>query len=344
MDQSSEMLSTGSPPRDSAAATDATAPTDARGLLPLDGYFERRDFSTLWTMCGALVGAFVLFQLIITPLALSALLAMRGVGLEALAADPGAIVAAHANLFLVANTIGQVLGLCLPAWWLARMHTRRALAFLRVRRVDRSFVLPAAGAFIALLPVVQWLSVANDAIPLPEFIREFEDSQMELIRQILHVDTNLAFQLGVLALTPALCEEIFFRGYVQRQAERGLGVAGGILFSGIVFGLYHLRFSQVLPLAALGVFMAYLTWRTGSIWPAALAHFANNALAVAAGAYVARRPGLEIEDIEQIGLPWYLIFLGAFLFILCILVMERAAAERGGNTSVPETLPGFLRE
>lgn len=334
------MLSPGSAPR-ASVATDAT---DVREFAPLDGYFERRGFSTLWTMCAALIGVFVLFQLIVTPLALSALLIMQGVGIEALAADPARLAAEHANLFLVANTIGQALGLCLPAWWLARMHTRRPLAFLRVRRMDMSFALPAAVAFIALLPVVQWLSVANGALPLPEFIREFEASQMELIRQVLDVDTNLAFQLGVLALTPALCEEVFFRGYVQRQAERGLGVAGGVLFSGIVFGLYHLRFSQVLPLAALGAFMAYLTWRTGSIWPAVFVHFANNAVAVAVGAYVARRPELEIDDIEQIGLPWYLIFLGAFLFILCILAIERNAAQRSEDTVAPETLPGFLRE
>ncbi len=341
MDESSEMLSPDSAPRESGAA--GAAP-DASGLVPLDGYFERRGFSPLWTTCAALIGAFILFQMIITPLALAALLAMQGVGLEALRVDPALLAAEHANLFLVANTIGQALGLCLPAWWLARMHTHRPVAFLRVRRMDLSFALPAAAAFMALLPVVQWLSMANGALPLPEFIREFEASQMELIRQVLHVDTNLAFQVGVLALTPALCEELFFRGYVQRQAERGLGVAGGVLFSGIVFSLYHLRFSQVLPLAALGVFMAYLTWRTGSIWPAVFVHFANNAVAVAMGAYVARRPELEIMDIEQIAVPWYLILLGAFLFILCVLAIERNAAQRGGHAVVPETLPGFLRE
>ncbi len=350
MDESSEMFSPDSAPRESGAATgakdatDATGATDLSGFVPLDGYFERRGFSALWTAFAALIGGFVLFQLIITPLALSALMVMQGVGLEALAADPAQVVAEHANLFLVANTIGQALGLCLPAWWLARMHTHRPLAFLRVRRMDWSFALPAAVAFVALLPVVQWLTVVNEALPLPEFIRAFEDAQLELIQQVLHVDTNLAFQLGVLALTPALCEELFFRGYVQRQAERGLGSAGGVLFSGVVFALYHLRFSQALPLAALGVFMAYLVWRTGSIWPAVGVHFANNALAVAMGAYVARHPALEITDIEEIAVPWYLAGMGAFLCILCVLAIERRAAAGGGNPTVPETLPGFLRE
>ncbi len=317
---------------------------DAPRPIPLDGLFERRGFSPLWTTFAALILAFILFQLIITPFAVVVLLLLKGVSADALLTDPSMLVEQHAGILLTANTIGQVLGLCLPAWWLARMHTHRPLAFLRVRRLDTSFMAPALAALIALLPVVQWLGAVNGALPLPEAIREFEASQMELIRQVLHVDANIAFHLVVLALTPALCEELLFRGYVQRQAERGLGAVGGILFSGIIFALYHLRFSQVLPLAALGVFMAYLVWRTGSIWPAVAVHFANNAVAVVMGAYVARHPEHEITDIEHITIPWYLVVLGGCLFVLFVLAIERKAQRRADNTLAAETLPGFRRE
>ena len=337
MHESPEMLAPDAPRRGPGIPPDAPAP------VPLDGYFERRGFSPMWTTCAVLIGAFVLFQVIVTPLALAALLVMQGIGMEAMSGDMSRLVAEHADIVLLANTIGQALGLCLPAWWLARMHSRRPLAFLRVRRFDPSFVLPASAAFIALLPVAQWLSAANGAIPLPEFIREFEATQMELIRQALRFDASLTFQLTVLALTPALCEEALFRGYVQRQAERSLGALGGVLFSGVVFAMYHLRFSQVLPLAALGAFMAYLVWRTGSIWPAVGVHFANNAVAVAMGAYAARRPELDVADLEQISVPWYLVVSGAFLFVFCIWAIERRASARGG-AAVSETLPGFLRE
>lgn len=331
------------PSPDMSNGEPAPAP-GARRPIPLDGLFERRGYSPLWTTFAALILAFILFQLIVTPLAVVALLLIKGVSTDALLTDPSMLVEQHAGVLLTANTIGQVLGLCLPAWWLARMHTRRPLAFLRVRRLDTSFIAPSLAALIALLPVVQWLGAVNGALPLPEAIREFEASQMELIRQVLHVDANIAFHLIVLALTPAFCEELLFRGYVQRQAERGLGIVGGIFFSGIIFALYHMRFSQVLPLAALGVFMAYLVWRTGSIWPAIAVHFANNAVAVVMGAYIARRPEHEITDIEHISIPWYLVLCGAFLFILCVLAIERVAQRQAGNSSVSETLPGFRRE
>ena len=338
MDESRQHLFPDTSSGESGAAPDAPRP------IPLDGWFERRAFSPLWTTFAALIAAFILFQVIISPLAVVVLLLLKGVSPDALLADPSMLIEQHAGALLTANTIGQVLGLCLPAWWLARMHTRRPLAFLRVRRLDVSFIVPALAALIALMPVVQWLGAVNGAIPLPEVIREFEASQMELIRQVLHVDTNIAFQLIVLALTPALCEELLFRGYVQRQAERSLGAVGGILFSGIVFAIYHLRFSQILPLAALGVFMAYLVWRTGSIWPAIAVHFTNNAVAVAVGAYVTRHPEHEISDIEHINVPWYLVLLGAGLFILFVLAIERGAPRRAGDVLVSETPPGFRRE
>lgn len=338
MDESAQDISPDVPQQEPDAAPDARRP------IPLDGLFERRGFSPLWTTFAALILAFILFQLIITPLAVVVLLLIEGISTDALLTDPSMLVEQHAGILLTANTIGQVLGLCLPAWWLARMHTRRPLAFLRVRRLDTSFMAPALAALVALLPVVQWLGAVNGALPLPEAIREFEASQMELIRQVLHADANIAFYLIVLALTPAFCEELLFRGYVQRQAERGLGAVGGILFSGIVFALYHLRFSQVLPLAALGVFMAYLVWRTGSIWPAIAVHFANNAVAVVMGAYIARHPEHEITDIEHINMPWYLVVLGGCLFVLFVLAIERRAQRQAGNAPVSETLPGFRRE
>ena len=338
MDESPRHLS----PDVSQGEPDATP--GARRPIPLDGLFERRGFSPLWTSFAALVLAFILFQMIVSPLAVVVLLLIEGVSTDALLTDPSMLIEQHAGILLTANTIGQVLGLCLPAWWLARMHTHRPLAFLRVRRLDTSFMVPALAALIALLPVVQWLGAVNGALPLPEAIREFEASQMELIRQVLHVDANIAFHLVVLALTPAFCEELLFRGYVQRQAERGLGAVGGILFSGIVFALYHLRFSQVLPLAALGVFMAYLVWRTGSIWPAIAVHFANNAVAVAMGAWIARHPEHEITDIEHISMPWYLVVPGACLFVLFVLAIERRAQRQTGTAPVFETLPRFRRE
>lgn len=303
-------------------------PWDRLGWVGLTGWLERQAVPPSVMAFVALITAFILFQVVISPVATVLLLMAEGVDPVALLGNLDAIIEDHAVSLLSANTVGQILGLALPAYVLARMHTDRAGAFLRVRSVDGIFVGLAVVALIVITPAVQWLGAVNEQLPLPDIIRRFEQSQIELIERVLSVDTSFLFNIAVLALTPAVCEELLFRGYVQRQAERGMGVMGGILFSGIVFGAYHLRFSQILPLCVLGIFLAYLVWRTGSLWPAIVVHFANNALAVAIGAYISQRPELDLADIEQMDVPWYLLILGVIIFAAVIVSMERIAAQR----------------
>ncbi len=314
-------------PSDSSDA-DLADPWDRTGRIRLSGWLERQAFPPTMMAVVALVAAFILFQIVVSPVATVLLLMAKGVDPAQLLGDVEAIVADHAVSLLTANTIGQILGLAIPAYLLARLHADRPLAFLRIRSADAVFVGLAFAGLIAITPAVQWLGVFNEQLPLPDVIRRFEQSQIELIERVLSIDTSVLFNLLVLALTPALCEEVLFRGYVQRQAERGMGVTGGILFSGIVFGLYHLRFSQILPLCLLGLFLAYLVWRTGSLWPAIVVHFANNALAVLIGAYISQRPELGVSDIEQMDVPWYLLMLGLSIFALVIVGIERTAARR----------------
>ncbi len=303
-------------------------PWDRSGTIRLNGWLERQAVAPTVMAVVALLGAFILFQVVISPMATVALLMVQGVDPAELLGDLDTIIEQHAASILTANTIGQVFGLALPAYLLARLHTDRPGAFLRVRRTDGVFIVLAVIGVAAVSPAIQWLGMVNEQLPLPDLIRRFEQSQIELIERVLSVDTGLLFNLSVLALTPAICEELLFRGYVQRQAERGMGVTGGILFSGIIFGVYHLRFSQVLPLCVLGIFLAYLVWRTGSLWPAVFVHFVNNAMAVALGAYISQRPELDLADIEQMNIPWYFLMLSVGLFVLVIISIERTAGQR----------------
>jgi len=302
-------------------------PWDRQGRIPLNGWFERQAFPPALMAFAALMAAFVLFQIVISPIATVLLLMAQGVDPGQLLGELESMIDEHAASLLTANTIGQILGLGVPAYLLARLHTDRAGAFLRIRPAHGAFLVLALVALVALTPAVQWLGVVNERLPLPESLRRIEQSQTELIERMLSVDTGFLFNLLVLALTPAICEELLFRGYVQRQAERGMGVLGGILFSGVIFGAYHLRLSQILPLSVLGIFLAYLVWRTGSLWPAVVVHFANNALAVALGAYISQRPELDLVDIEQMDIPWYVLMLGLSIFAAAIVGMERTATR-----------------
>jgi len=117
----------------------------------------------------------------------------------------------------------------------------------------------------------------------------------------------------LLAVTPALCEEIVFRG-VLLGGTRTLEPRRMIVLNGVVFGAFHLSFETVirfLPTAALGALIAWAVWRTGSLWVGALMHFLNNGSIVAITSTPALRESLSDPDAPP---PLWLIPLGAALF------------------------------
>jgi membrane protease YdiL (CAAX protease family) len=86
--------------------------------------------------------------------------------------------------------------------------------------------------------------------------------------------------LVAVALLPALCEELAFRGGLQSALLGRRSPARAVGGSALVFAAFHLdpvRFPAVL---LLGLAFGWLTWRTGSIWPAVLAHAVNNGVGV----------------------------------------------------------------
>jgi membrane protease YdiL (CAAX protease family) len=82
-------------------------------------------------------------------------------------------------------------------------------------------------------------------------------------------------------LLPAIAEESAFRGYLQSTFEQWSWPAAAILATTALFGLFHHDSYGVPTYLAMGIFLGSLALRTGSIWPGAAAHGANNILAVA---------------------------------------------------------------
>ena len=88
----------------------------------------------------------------------------------------------------------------------------------------------------------------------------------------------LAIVYGV-GLAPIL-EEIVFRGFALPPLVRALGPVPAIAIDALAFGLLHLDDPvAVPPLALLGATLAWLRWRTGSLWPSFVLHFTNNLIA-----------------------------------------------------------------
>lgn len=95
------------------------------------------------------------------------------------------------------------------------------------------------------------------------------------------LDSPVGFATGILvaAVGPGICEEAMFRGAIQGLLERK-GKWFAVVMTAALFGLLHVMLGLAIPAALMGFFYGWVVMRTGSIVPAMLAHFANNAAAL----------------------------------------------------------------
>jgi len=100
--------------------------------------------------------------------------------------------------------------------------------------------------------------------------------------QYMQILDGVSFVQGLLlmALLPAVCEEIMFRGYMFTAFKNRMSLAKAIIIVSLLFGVSHMSMIKILPTAVLGAVLAYTIHKSESIVTSALIHFANNALAV----------------------------------------------------------------
>lgn len=289
--------------------------------IQLAGVLERQRFHPLLMAVLTFVGGFVIYQLVGSIVMVLA--ALRSTGGEIDMERVLEAVQSDAFALFGGNAIGQAAGFLLFVVFITWLHTPQVASYLRVRRFDWGQFALAGVGLVLLLPFVSWLGAVNASLPLPESLRAWDEQQAALIEQVLGADLNVFYVLLVVALTPAICEEVMFRGYLQRQVERRLGVVWSIVLVGLVFGLFHLRPTQVLPLATLGFYLGFSVWVTGSLWTGVLVHLLNNGLAVIVTDYAKRSPDLDPVALESLSVPWYLAILSALAGAGVVLLLLR---------------------
>ncbi|MFK8114944.1 MAG: CPBP family glutamic-type intramembrane protease [Rubripirellula sp.] len=98
-----------------------------------------------------------------------------------------------------------------------------------------------------------------------------------------HGQSGFLFPLAMMiGLTPAICEELLFRGYIQTRLTKSFAPMAGIILSSFLFAAFHMDFVHVVAVFPLGLFLGWISWRSGSLFPAMMAHFVNNVISVVA--------------------------------------------------------------
>ena len=289
-----------------------------------------------------LIGIMILY-----PLAGALLFSLIGdfshVGMTAMHPDKSML-----SLFRLIQSVGQIITLALPVLLLAAWHTGKknpfspeSLAFLGIRRgVDFGAVAVAVSGIFLLQPLLYTVTSLQDLYLWPalgqagaEVVhqREVMDSFIKELALVRSFPEFLSVSF-VFVLTPAVCEELFFRGYIQQNYTRAMSTGGAVFLTGFVFAFFHLSAANLLPLALLGWYIGYIYSKTGNIAVPFFVHLANNLAALLlllfSGKYDVMS-GSHPEYLVNTPLWWFFVAGSSFLFVKVFLHFSTASFHEG---------------
>ena len=148
---------------------------------------------------------------------------------------------------------------------------------------NRQTLLLAIAIMLLINPFIAFIYEWNMSFNIPDWMLVFDDNAEKITKYFLKMNTlgDLFFNLLVIAIIPAIGEELLFRGYLQQKMTQWLGKPHvAIIITAILFSAIHMQFQGFLPRFALGLVLGYLFYWSGSLWLPIIAHLLNNAMAV----------------------------------------------------------------
>lgn len=203
---------------------------------------------------------------------------------------------ADVNAVRLLTVGGQILFILLPSLLLAKFVYPDITSALRVKLPSRKEIIIFVGGLVLITPLLQsflyiqnfiFIKLAESSAMINSF-RNFIDEIDKMVQSTYGslLEANSVFEASfiifVVAVVPAVCEETFFRGFVQKSFEYKFKPVWSILLTALFFGVYHFNPYGLFALVALGVYFGFAAYMSNSIVIPMVLHFINNFFAVTA--------------------------------------------------------------
>jgi membrane protease YdiL (CAAX protease family) len=195
------------------------------------------------------------------------------------------------NAFKFLQLFQSIALFVVPSFILGKIFAGNSIEYLKLDKApDKTRWALASIIILTAIPVINWIAELNSMIKLPDFmsgIQQYIDTTSKAYQTAMDAFMNisnlkgLAINLLVVALVPAIGEELLFRGILQRIFINWTrNIHWGIVIAAFIFSAFHFEFYGFFSRWLLGIMFGYMLVWTGSLWVPILAHFINNALAV----------------------------------------------------------------
>jgi membrane protease YdiL (CAAX protease family) len=243
----------------------------------------------------------------------------------------------------------------LPSLMLAYLCAQAPVSWLQLdRKVDRKVFLWAVGIMLVALPAINMLAQWNQQMVLPDWLSGVEEwmkskeAEAEwLTKQFMSATTvsALLVNLFLMAVLPALSEEITFRGVLQRLLNSQHSTFNirhstltshlSIWLTAIIFSAIHMQFYGFVPRMLMGALFGYMLVWTGSLWVPMLMHFVNNGMAVLLY-FMANRAHWDIDKVDAIGTgnTLWLGIVSLVLTVVGIYAFRRSTTMRSASSRI----------
>jgi len=238
---------------------------------------------------------------------------------------------------LAIQALQTILLFILPPFIIARLRSRQPLHWLRLS-INSNHSLPFEGRagvgsaiILTAIPLINCLVALNSRLTLPESMQGLEQLMLTLeqrAEQVLLLFLTYAdgawwvllLNLLVLAVLPAIGEELMFRGVIQAHLFKKLNPHVAVWVTAFIFSFVHLQFYGFLPRLLLGALLGYALVWTGNLYCSMIMHATNNALSVLVfylATYVWHIPQDTIDALGT-GDTWWLTLLCTPVMLLLI--------------------------
>lgn len=199
--------------------------------------------------------------------------------------------------------------------------------------------------FIVIVLVIVFMGVnsvfiewnKNISFPGDEIFRNIEENLAKGTKFLTTFNSigDVVFAFIVIAVIPAIGEELVFRGMIQNDLYRlTRNPHAAIWLAAIIFSAFHIQFFGFVPRMLLGAMFGYLYYWSGNLWLAVLAHFVNNGFTVI-GLYLYQKGVINVDLEGDASVPWQAVAFSA-VFSTLLLYSFKMFYNRHAKTSLPE--------
>lgn len=234
----------------------------------------------------------------------------------------------QAAYYRIVQSFGSVGTFMLPPLFFSYLSKRKWFSYNRMNKApDYKLCNIVIVMSLVIIPIVLALAEWNEGWKLPEALAGLEDWMRRMDKQnqelvnLMMRDSRvsiLLINIFVMAMLPAVGEELMFRGTIQPFLQKWTkNPHWAIWITAIIFSAIHFQISGFIPRMLIGAYLGYLCYWSGSLWLPILAHFMHNSMSILTD-FVFLRRGFDLDSLKLSDIHGWQYIMGVSIMLAAV--------------------------